>query len=191
MGIKMFLKHKKTSLWISSAAIVIVIAAGVLLMYSASGNSSDAWLDAITPVPVDFGHTLLVYIDENYSEGDTMALQERIEATHNVASATFVSRLQALHGFMSRDKNGLHYEEIDESWFRDRFIVDIGDIALKQQTISDLQRMPGVVIINADIVMYDVPRELDLTAEQRQSLYEQNMASFKRRIILKSDAVQQ
>jgi len=189
--IKNVLRYEKPAFWISTAAFVIVVAASVLLLGSTSGDSSNTRTDEITPNPEASYHTLIVYIDENYSENDAIALHEQIEAISNVTSATFISRQQALYGFMSRHENEHNFEGIEASWFRDKFVVYVKDTELKQQTINNLQSIQGVSVIHVSITVYDLPGELDVPADQRQANYELNMAAFIREIILKSDTIQE
>jgi len=168
--IKNVLKYKKSTFWISSVAVVIVVATSVLLLGSTSGSTSNAELGDVAFNHTDSDYTLMVYIDDSYSVNDAMAMRDQIEAIPNVTSAVFVSRQQAMDGFMSRHEDEPRFDEIDATWFRNRYTVYIRDTALKEQTISDLQSVKGVYRITANLMMYDFNGDSNASDEQRRTI---------------------
>ena len=56
---------------------------------------------------------------------------------------------QAFEEFVARRSGDIgRFEEVDESWFRNRYIVRMVDARLREQTINDLLNINGVVKIH-------------------------------------------
>ena len=114
---------------------------------------------------------LTVYIDENTSENDAREFANQIRAIPYVDSASFISRQQALNEFMSLAEDTYINDGIDESNFRDRYLVYITDATFVEQVISDLLGIQGVVKVSIGFRIDDS----EIFA-QRQEVYEQNTA---------------
>lgn len=94
---------------------------------------------------------IVVFIDEAITdEEEAKAIGGSIEALDNIASAEFVSRVEAMDNFMSKYDENL-MEGIDESVFRHRFVIHLTDIALMSQTQSELEALVGVAKVNAHL----------------------------------------
>jgi cell division transport system permease protein len=93
---------------------------------------------------------IVAFVDENYTETQARALQSKVEAVDHVASAEFVSRQQAMDTFME-DYDQTIMEGIDESVFRDRFIVHLDDISQMANVRTELEQIEGIVKVNAHI----------------------------------------
>lgn len=93
---------------------------------------------------------VVAFISEDLTEKQAMALQDDIEKVDNVASADFVSRGTAMSDFM-KDYDKDLMEGIDQSVFRDRFVIHLKDISLMAQTKAALENVSGVAKVNAHI----------------------------------------
>jgi len=129
-----------------SFAAVCMIVACLLIMGS------------FTLVAVNLDHMLgdleaenefLAYIDEGYSEEQARALQSRIEAVDNVASATFVTREEAMESFLEgREQNEL-LENLPAEVLRDRYRIHVSDIEQMSETVSKVEEVAGVGKVSA------------------------------------------
>jgi len=93
---------------------------------------------------------VVVFINEKYTTSQAKAVEERLMKIDNVESVEFVSRETAMENFMGDYDKDL-MEGIDESTFRDRYIVHLVDISLMAQTHSDLKEINGVDKVNAHL----------------------------------------
>ena len=92
---------------------------------------------------------IIAFIDETMEEEDARALQSQMDATPNVAMATFMSREDAKQSFIDRYGDFSMFEGIEDNVFRHRFVISLDDITLMQQTQTDLYRIYGVDKVNA------------------------------------------
>ena len=93
---------------------------------------------------------IVAFVDENYTEAQARALQSKLESVDHVASVEFVSREQAMDTFME-DYDQTIMEGIDESVFRDRFIVHLDDISQMATVRTELEQVKGIAKVNAHI----------------------------------------
>ena len=149
------MKYRNPTVLISAVSAAVIIAASVLLLGNAAGKESNAESLKTSSGQKAPYYTLTVYIDENYSENDARMLHNQIKEIPNIISATFISHQQAMEEFMEMIEDPSLVQDVDEGSFRDRYIVliYITDIALIEQTISDLQRIQGVNKIAASVDM--------------------------------------
>lgn len=93
---------------------------------------------------------IVAFVDEKCTDSQARALQDKIAAVDNVASAEFVSKEDAMKSFMQDYSKDL-MEGIDASTFRDRYVIHLTDISLMAQTKEALQTVDGVDKVNAHI----------------------------------------
>jgi cell division transport system permease protein len=94
---------------------------------------------------------VLAYVDESLPEAQSRGLEAQIRAIPNVASATFVSREDAMESFVSKYENKALFEDIGADVFRHRFVVYVKDIELTAYTQSSLSDIPGIATVNANL----------------------------------------
>ena len=98
---------------------------------------------------------IVAFVDESITdEAEAKALESSILAVGNIESAEFVSRGNAMNNFMSKYDDRL-MEGIDESVFRHRFVLHLTDISLMAQTKEALEKVPGIIKVNAQIEYAD------------------------------------
>ena len=98
----------------------------------------------------DESNVVVAFIDENLSREETVALEPAILAVPNVDSAQFVTREEAAEDFQS-DYDEELFDVITDDTFRDRYVVQLQDISLMEQTRTDLYAVDGVAKVNAHL----------------------------------------
>ena len=95
-------------------------------------------------------NVVVAFIDENLSREEAVALEPAILAVPNVDSAQFVTREEAAEDFQS-DYDEELFDVITDDTFRDRYVVQLQDISLMEQTRTDLYAVDGVAKVNAHL----------------------------------------
>ena len=85
----------------------------------------------------DESNVVVAFIDENLSREEAVALEPVIMAVPNVDSAQFVTREEAAEDFKS-DYDPEIFDVLTDDTFRDRYVVQLQDISLMEQTRTDL-----------------------------------------------------
>lgn len=88
------------------------------------------------------------YIDDSLGEVEARALQTKIEAIPNVASATFVSRAEAREAFLEGRDEEL-FSIFPESTYRHRFSIHVVEIEQLEATVERVAALPEVASYNA------------------------------------------
>ena len=96
----------------------------------------------------------VAYIDESLSEEEARALQSKIEAIPNVASATFMTREEARSNFLEDYDNAL-FSDVPASKFRHRFYIHVTDIEQLDDTVKQVAALPQVANYNAAFEVAD------------------------------------
>ena len=123
-----------------SFASVAIIMACLLIMgsFSLVTENINAAIRAL-----ENQNEVVAYVDENLSEEDARALQPQIEAISNIATVEFVNRAAAMQNFMSNFSSYVQ-EGIDETVFRNRFVITLDDITFMAQTKVQIEAIPGI-----------------------------------------------
>ena len=93
---------------------------------------------------------VVAFVDENYSSDQATALENAIKSIGNISSCEYVSREDAMENFMGNYSAEL-MEGIDSSVFRDRYVLQLTDIARMSETKSALEGISGIVKVNAHL----------------------------------------
>ena len=93
---------------------------------------------------------ILVYVDEELSEAEAKSIGTKINQISNVQEADFVSREDALDQFVA-DHQGedAAFSGVDPEDLRHRFVVTLQDNRLMEDTVGQIEDIPGVVKIRA------------------------------------------
>ena len=129
-----------------SFAAVCMIVCCLLIMGSFSlvaVNLDNMWGD------YEKQNEFLAFVDETYTEEQARALQSRIEAIPNVASAAFVSKEQAREDFAADKAENELFEGLPDTVFRDRFRIHVVDLEQMEATVAQVGQITGVVKVNA------------------------------------------
>lgn len=120
-------------------------------------------MGTFTLVAVNLDHNLnkledenefVVYIDESLEEKDARALQSKIEAIPNVATATFTSREEAMADYVA-DKDSELFQNLPASVLRHRFSIHVEDIEKLEITVKKVADLPEVANYNAAFEVAD------------------------------------
>ena len=98
----------------------------------------------------DESNVVVAFIDENLSREEAAALEPVIMAVPNVDSAQFVTREEAAEDFKA-DYDPEIFDVLTDDTFRDRYVVQLQDISLMEQTRTDLYAVDGVAKVNAHL----------------------------------------
>lgn len=142
--LKQGVKNIFTHGFMSFASITITIACLLIMgCFSLLTLNIDAMIDKMQNQ-----NNVLAYIDESLSESEARAMESRILAVDNVATAEFVTREEAMESFESDYDENL-FENIDPTVFRHRFVITLDDLSLMKQTQSALRNVQGVASVTA------------------------------------------
>lgn len=130
-----------------SFASVTIIMACLIIMGSVSLLSVN--IDALI-ADLEDQNEVVAFVDEDYTDDEAQLLGDTVRKIDNIATAEFIGREQAMENFMSNYDEEL-MEGIDSSVFRNRFVIQLSDIADMAVTKAALERIPGIVKVNAHL----------------------------------------
>ena len=131
--------------FMSFAAIGITVACLLIMgTFTLVAVNADANLKQ-----VESENEILAFIDDTYTEEQAKALQSKLEAVDNVASATFISREEAMETFISEHPDEDYFQDLDPNILRDRFAIKVKDLKLQSETVGKIQNVEGVGGISA------------------------------------------
>ncbi len=141
-GFKGIFKHGLMCFASVSIIIACLVVMGVFSLLGLNINQIIAELEE--------QNEIVAFIDDSYSTADAQGLKTSLLAVDNVVEVEFVSRGQAMDEFKTDYEQGL-FDEIDESVFRDRFIIHVEAIEDTAITKSKLEAVEGVAKVNAHL----------------------------------------
>ena len=92
---------------------------------------------------------ILAYVDDTYTEAESKALQKKLEAVPNVASATYISKRQATEDFAAKYPDEALFQGLDPEIFRDRYAIKVADLEQQGQTVEQVEALEGIAKVNA------------------------------------------
>ena len=92
---------------------------------------------------------ILAYVDDTYTEAESKALQKKLEAVPNVASATYISKRQATEDFAAKYPDEELFQGLDPEIFRDRYAIKVVDLERQGETVEQIRSIPGIAKISA------------------------------------------
>lgn len=93
---------------------------------------------------------VLVYVDSELSDADAKSIGTKINRIENVLKSTFVSREEALEDFIAdHQEEGEAFTGVVAEDLRHRFVVTLEENELMEQTVAQIEAIPGVAKINA------------------------------------------
>ena len=92
---------------------------------------------------------ILAYVDESYSETEAKALKRTLEAIPNVASATFISKEEAMESFTEQYPDEALFQDLDPEILRDRFAIKVVDLQQQSTTVEKVKAVEGIAKVNA------------------------------------------
>lgn len=92
---------------------------------------------------------ILAYVDDSYTEEQAKALQSELEKVPNVASATYISKEEAMEDFKAQYPDEEMFQDLDPAILRDRFAIRMVDLKLQSQTVEKVKEVEGSADVNA------------------------------------------
>jgi len=92
---------------------------------------------------------ILAFVDENMTADEASAkLQVKLEALDNVAAVEFMSNSEARANFMENYDESM-MEGIGDDVFRHRFVIQLEDLSLMDETQAEILAIDGIAKVNA------------------------------------------
>ena len=131
--------------FMSFAAIGITVACLLIMgTFTLVAVNADAQLKDL-----ERDNEILAYVDENYTQAQAKALRSRLEAVDNVASATFITKEQAMEDFIAKYPDEDYFQDLDPSILRDRYAIKVKDLTRQSQTVTQIKAVAGIAKVNA------------------------------------------
>ena len=92
---------------------------------------------------------ILAYVDDSYTEAQAKALQKKLEAIPNVASATYISKEEAMEAFTAQYPDEALFQDLDPEILRDRYAIKITNLEQIRQTKAAVEGVAGIAKVNA------------------------------------------
>lgn len=92
---------------------------------------------------------ILAYVDDSYSEAQAKALKRTLEGIPNVASATFISKEEAMESFTAQYPDEALFQDLDPEILRDRFAIKVVDLQQQSATVEAVKAVEGIAKVNA------------------------------------------
>lgn len=96
---------------------------------------------------------ILAYVDSSLSEAEARSVGTKINQIDNVLQSDFVSREEALRNFVADHEEDVSFADVEVNDLRHRFIVTLQDNTKIQDTVDQIEAIPGVVKIHAEYEM--------------------------------------
>ena len=92
---------------------------------------------------------ILAYVDDSYTASQAKALQKKLEALPNVASAAYISKEQATADFIAEYPDVTMFQDLDPEIFEDRYAIKILDLEQQGATVEQVREIEGISDVNA------------------------------------------
>lgn len=92
---------------------------------------------------------IVAYVDDSYTVSQAKALQKKLEAIPNVASALYISKEQAMEEFKAKYPEEEVFQDLDPEILRDRYAIKVADLELQGETVEQVEDLEGIARVNA------------------------------------------
>ena len=132
--------------FMSFAAVVVTVACLLIVgSFSALTYNVKLMVDDLNKT-----NEILVYVDSELSDAEARSVGTKINQVDNVFQSVFVSREEALREFVADHQNESEaFSGVQASDLRHRFVVTLEDNTLMEETVTQIEQIPGVAKINA------------------------------------------
>ncbi len=90
------------------------------------------------------------FVDSELPDAEAKSVGTKINAVPNVANSRFVSREEALADFIADHEGDEAFAGVVAEDLRHRFIIILEDNSLMEQTIEQVEKIPGVAKVSAE-----------------------------------------
>ena len=131
--------------FMSFAAIGITVACLVIMgTFTLVAVNADANLKDL-----EQANEILAYVDDSYDDQQARALEATLEAIPNVASATFITKEEALESFTADYPDEALFQNLDPEILRDRYAIRVVELKLQGSTVTAIENTEGIAKVNA------------------------------------------
>ena len=131
--------------FMSFAAIGITVACLVIMgTFALVAVNADANLKDL-----EQANEILAYVDDSYDDQQARALEATLEAIPNVASATFITKEEALESFTADYPEEALFQNLDPEILRDRYAIRVVELELQGSTVTAIENTEGIAKVNA------------------------------------------
>ena len=131
--------------FMSFAAIGITVACLVIMgTFTLVAVNADANLKEL-----EQANEILAYVDDSYDDQQARALEATLEAIPNVASATFITKEEALESFTADYPEEALFQNLDPEILRDRYAIRVVELELQGSTVPAIENTEGIAKVNA------------------------------------------
>ncbi len=100
-------------------------------------------------VDLEQENEILAYVDDSYTSAQAKALQKKLEALDNVASALYISKQEAMETFAAEYPDEELFQNLDPEIFEDRYAIKILDLERQSETVEQVRALEGISEVNA------------------------------------------
>lgn len=131
--------------FMSFAAIGITVACLVIMgTFTLVAVNADANLKDL-----EQANEILAYVDDSCDDQQARALEATLEAIPNVASATFITKEEALESFTADYPDEALFQNLDPEILRDRYAIRVVELKLQGSTVTAIENTEGIAKVNA------------------------------------------
>lgn len=122
-----------------TVACLLIMGTFTLVAVNADANLKD----------LEAENEILAYVEEDYTEQEAQALQSKLERLPGVASATYISRQQAMESFAANYPEEQLFQNLDPAILRDRYSIKVTDLERQSETVAQVADVEGIAKVNA------------------------------------------
>ena len=131
--------------FMSFAAIGITVACLVIMgTFTLVAVNADANLKEL-----EQANEILAYVDDSCDDQQARALEATLEAIPNVASATFITKEEAMASFTAQYPDEALFQNLDPEILRDRYAIRVVELAMQGSTVTAIENTAGIAKVNA------------------------------------------
>ena len=133
--------------FMSFAAVIVTVACLLIVgSFSALTYNVNIMVEELNKT-----NEILVYVESDLPDAEAKSVGTKINQVDNVLQSVFVSREEALKEFIAdhQDESDA-FTGVQASDLRHRFVVTLEDNTLMEETVSQIEQIPGVAKINAE-----------------------------------------
>lgn len=122
-----------------TVACLLIMGTFTLVAVNADANLKD----------LEASNEILAYVEDTYTPAQARELEKTLEKLDNVASATYISKEQAMEDFAADYPEEELFQNLDPEILRDRYSVKVKDLKLQSQTVQELDDVIGIADVKA------------------------------------------
>ena len=122
-----------------TVAYLLIMGTFTLVAVNADANLKD----------LEASNEILAYVDDSYTAAEAKGIEKDLEKLDNVASATYISKEQAMEDFSANYPEEELFQDLDPEILRDRYSIKVKDLELQGQTVREIDDVPGIAKVKA------------------------------------------